>query len=173
MDRGDDFEEQTDSYETYDSYTGANQQLEPDQTNAIQQTPVSQSGRYQQSVRMQYDQSQSTSTEDTAAVSALMQLRGQRQNEGQTQDRVVVPNGNQQTPGTLNMTHFYDNLSRFQGRSGTEVQHQLGMQTSNIPHPLVYPFFFFFFFFFFLCPHLLPHRTPLHIVYLHSLQSYL
>ena len=40
--------------------------------------------------------------------------------------------------------------------------------------PLFFSFFSFLFFsFFFFCPHLLPHRTPLHIVYLHSLQSYL
>ena len=139
MDRGEEIDERTDSYEIYGSHTGANQQLDPEQTNAIQQTPVNQSGRYQQSVRMQYDQSQSTGTEDTAAVSALMQLRGQRQNEGQTQDRVVVPNGNQPKSSTLNMTHFYDNLSRFQSRSDTEVQNQLGMQTRNMPHPLDNP----------------------------------
>ena len=133
MDRGEEIDEQADSYEIYGSHTGANQQLDPDQTNAIQQTPVSQPGRYQ------YDQNQSTRTEDTAAVSALMQLRGQRQNEGPTQDRVVAPNGNQPTSGTLNMTQFYNNLGRFQGRSDTEDQHQLGMQNSNMPHPLVNP----------------------------------
>ena len=139
MDRGEEIDEQTDSYEIYGSHTGANQQLDPEQTNAIQQTLVSKSGRYQQSVRMQYDQSQSTGTKDTAAVSALLQLRGQRQNEGQTQDRVVVPNENQPTSGTLKMTNFYNNLSRFQGRSDTEVQHQLGMQTRNMSHPLDNP----------------------------------
>ena len=140
IDRGEEIDEQTDSYEIYGSPTGANQQLDPEQTNAIQQIPVSKSGRYQHSVRMQYDQSQRTGTEDTASVSALLQLRGQRQNEGQTQDRVEVPNANQPTSGTLNMTNFYNNLSRFQGRSDTEeVQHQLGMQTRNMPHPPVNP----------------------------------
>ena len=113
MDRGEEIDEQADSYEIYGSHTGLNRQLDRDQTNAIQQTPVSQSGRYQQSERMQYDQSKSTGTEDTAAVSALMQLRGLRQNEGPTQDRVVAPNGNQPTSGTLNMTQFYNNLGRF------------------------------------------------------------
>ena len=137
MDRGEEIGEQTDSYETYNSYTGVNRQSDPDQPNAVPHTPVSQSASYQQSLSMQYDQSRNTSTDDNAAVSALMQLQGRGQSQNQV--RGIEPNENQPRTSTLNMANFYNNLGRYQSRSDTEVQGQFEMQTRNRSQALENP----------------------------------